>query len=222
MLRPSTEAGGTSPIALVQVAETQGKRSRLATEIIKGVILPQFVILLAVLLVWLALARGIAPLNELQQRIRRARATTSAPSTSWRRRGGGAAGALHQRPAGPAGPVGGAQKRFLADGPPAQDAAGRAAHAGRAGAARDRRRRRRPDRAPQPGADRLSSQRAAHMVNQLLSMARAEDEEQSRRQLPFDLADIATETVQDFVPKAMDKRIDLGYEGPARATPCPR
>ena len=56
---------------LVQVAETLDKRSRLATEIIKGVILPQFVILpLAVLLVWLALARGIAPLNELQRRIR--------------------------------------------------------------------------------------------------------------------------------------------------------
>jgi two-component system sensor histidine kinase TctE len=45
---------------LVQMAETLDKRSRLATEIIKGVILPQFVILpLAVLLVWLALARGI-------------------------------------------------------------------------------------------------------------------------------------------------------------------
>ena len=72
MLRPSAEAAGASPIALVQVAETQGKRSRLATEIIKGVILPQFVILpVAVLLVWFALARGIAPLNELQQRIRR-------------------------------------------------------------------------------------------------------------------------------------------------------
>jgi TRAP-type mannitol/chloroaromatic compound transport system permease small subunit len=41
--------------ALVQVAETLGKRSQLATEIIKGVILPQFVILpLAVLLVWFA------------------------------------------------------------------------------------------------------------------------------------------------------------------------
>ena len=43
----------------------------LATEIIKGVMLPQFVILpLAVLLVWLALARGIQPLNQLEQRIR--------------------------------------------------------------------------------------------------------------------------------------------------------
>jgi two-component system sensor histidine kinase TctE len=29
-----------------------------------------------------------------------------------------------------------------------------------------------------------------------------------------DLAAVAIETVQDFVPKALDKRIDLGYEGP--------
>jgi two-component system, OmpR family, sensor histidine kinase TctE len=56
---------------LLQVAETLNKRSRLATEIIKGVILPQFVILpISVLLVWLALARGLAPLHALQQRIR--------------------------------------------------------------------------------------------------------------------------------------------------------
>ena len=62
--------GDAAPI--VQVAETPGKRSQLATEIIKGVILPQFLILpVAVLLVWLALSRGIAPLNALQQRIRR-------------------------------------------------------------------------------------------------------------------------------------------------------
>ena len=43
------------PYALVQVAETLGKRSRLANDIIKGVILPQFVILpLAIVLVWQA------------------------------------------------------------------------------------------------------------------------------------------------------------------------
>src|SRR5574344_988067 len=59
------------PVALVQVAETREKRSVLATEIIKGVMLPQFVILpLAVLLVWLALARGIQPLSQLEERIR--------------------------------------------------------------------------------------------------------------------------------------------------------
>ena len=57
--------------ALVQVAETREKRSVLAAEIIKGVMLPQFVILpLSVLLVWLALARGIKPLHRLEERIR--------------------------------------------------------------------------------------------------------------------------------------------------------
>ena len=53
--------------SLVQVAETLEKRSVLATEIIKGVMLPQFFILpLAVLLVWLALIRGIKPLSRLE------------------------------------------------------------------------------------------------------------------------------------------------------------
>ena len=62
----------TTAAMLVQVAETLEKRSRLANEIIKGVILPQFVILpLAVVLVWFALSRGIKPLNRLQQRIRK-------------------------------------------------------------------------------------------------------------------------------------------------------
>jgi two-component system, OmpR family, sensor histidine kinase TctE len=64
------------PQALVQVAETREKRSVLATEIIKGVMLPQFVILpLAALLVWLALARGCAP---------PAGAAASSRCTGWR------------------------------------------------------------------------------------------------------------------------------------------
>eukprot|EP01034_Spumella_vulgaris_P023589 gene23589-29819_t len=50
-------------LALVQVAETLEKRAKLANEIIKGVILPQFIVLPIVLaLVWFALARGLSPL----------------------------------------------------------------------------------------------------------------------------------------------------------------
>ena len=56
---------------LVQVAETLEKRAQLANEIIKGVILPQFIILPVILaLVWFALARGLSPLAQLQERIR--------------------------------------------------------------------------------------------------------------------------------------------------------
>jgi len=68
--RPGAQRAA-APMVLVQVAETLEKRSTLASEIIKGVMLPQFVILpLAVLLIWMALVRGIKPLNELEERIR--------------------------------------------------------------------------------------------------------------------------------------------------------
>ena len=60
------------------------------------------------------------------------------------------------------------------------------------------------------------------MVNQLLSMARAEDEEQGAHREPVLLTALATETVRDFVPRALDKRIDLGYEGPADVDRSPR
>jgi two-component system sensor histidine kinase TctE len=67
-----------------------------------------------------------------------------------------------------------------------------------------------------------SSQSAAHLVNQLLAMARAEDAEQARRRQDVAIVKLATEVVRDFVPRAMDKRIDLGYEGPEAEPAAPR
>jgi two-component system sensor histidine kinase TctE len=207
-----------APPALVQVAETLGKRSRLATEIIKGVMLPQFVILpLAVLLVWLALVRGIKPLNELQQRIRRRESHDLSP--------------IDEREVPEeVSPLVRAindllmrldhsisnQKHFLAD----------AAHqlktplAGlRTQAELAQREIDAGQRDPQTLKKSLqqiarSSQRAARMVNQLLAMARAEDASQTQNYQDVNLARIATEAVRDFVPRALEKRIDLGYEGP--------
>ena len=212
----SASAGG--PAALVQVAETLGKRSRLATEIIKGVILPQFVILpLAVLLVWLALARGIAPLSELQQRIRWRESTDLSPIDERDapeevaplvRAINDLLARLDQSIS--------TQKHFLADAahqlktPLAglrtqAELAQREIDAGQS-----------DPRALKKSLQQIAhgSQRAAHMVNQLLSLARAEDQEQVLRSRPVRLAGIATETVRDFVPRALEKRIDLGYEGP--------
>lgn len=55
---------------LVQVAETHQKRLGLASRIVSGVIVPQFVIVpIAVLLVYLGLSRGITPLQRLQQEL---------------------------------------------------------------------------------------------------------------------------------------------------------
>src|SRR6202008_635532 len=65
---------------LVQVAETLDKRSQLANDIIKGVILPQFVILpLAIVLVWFGLSRGLAPLTALQSNLRARRLDDLSP-----------------------------------------------------------------------------------------------------------------------------------------------
>jgi two-component system sensor histidine kinase TctE len=214
---------GEANLPLVQVAETLGKRSRLATEIIKGVILPQFVILpVAVLLVWFALARGIAPLNELQRRIRQRESNDLSPIderdapeevSPLVRAINDLLGRLDQSIA--------TQKHFLAD----------AAHQLKTPLAGLRTQAELAQREIDAGQREplalkkslqqiaFSSQRAAHMVNQLLAMARAEDKEHAAQQAPVNLTRLATETVRDFVPRAMEKRIDLGYEGPEPNAP---
>jgi two-component system sensor histidine kinase TctE len=65
---------------VVQVAETRKKREALASTIISGVLLPQFAIIpLAVILVYMGLTRGIAPLRLLQERIHRRRPSDLSP-----------------------------------------------------------------------------------------------------------------------------------------------
>ncbi|HSW24990.1 MAG TPA: sensor histidine kinase N-terminal domain-containing protein, partial [Burkholderiaceae bacterium] len=210
------DAGGTP--SLVQVAETLGKRSRLTNEIIKGVLIPQFAILpLAVFLVWLALTRGIRPLNELQQRIRRRRSEDLSPIDEFEAPEEVAplVGAINDLLARLDQSIGN-QKHFLAD----------AAHQLKtplAGLRTQAELAQREIDSGQQDARSLkrslqqiahSSQRAAHMVNQLLAMARVEDKESALRKQEVRLSRLAREVVRDFVPRAMDKRIDLGYEGP--------
>jgi len=216
------QAGEVAP--LVQVAETFDRRSQLATEIVRGLILPQFVILpLAVILVWFALARGLAPLNALQRRIRERESHDLSPIDE------------QQAPEEVAPLVRaindllarldhsiGAQKHFLAD----------AAHQLKTPLAGLRMQAELAQREIDAGSDvqaarrslqqiALASERAAHMVNQLLAMARAEDREQALRLDEVPLAALAIETVEDFVPRALDKRIDLGYEGPSATAAQP-
>ncbi len=225
-LRVPLQEGPGPAAPLVQVAETLGRRSRLATEIIKGVMLPQFVILpLAVLLVWLALARGIAPLNALQQRIRRRDSHDLSPIDEREapeevsplvRAINDLLARLDRSMS--------AQKHFLAD----------AAHQLKtplAGLRMQAELAQRDIDAGQVDPKLLkaslqqiarSSQRAAHMVSQLLAMARAENGAQATDHASIDLAWLATETVRDFVPQALEKHIDLGYEGPGSAAgPAP-
>ncbi len=210
------EVKGATPASLpvlVQVAETLEKRKTLATEIVKGTMVPQFVTLpLAVLLVWLALVRGIKPLAQLEKRIRARKPDDMSPLDE---------SAVPEEVAPLVSSINDlltrlkasltTQKRFLAD----------AAHQLKTPLAGLRMQADLAQR--ETDADELkkslkqigrASIRATHTVNQLLAMARAETTGRSLAQHPVDLAYVVSEAIQDTLPHAFEKQIDLGYEGP--------
>jgi two-component system sensor histidine kinase TctE len=217
--------GPGQPRALVQLGETLGKRALLATEIVKAVILPEFVILpLAVLLVWFALARALAPLNALQRRIR-ARDSDDLSPIDGREAPEEVAplvAAINDLLARQHSAMQ-TQKRFLAD----------AAHQLKTPLAGLRTQAELAQRELGSGSGDLASvsrslqqmarasQAAARMVNQLLSMARTDARGSAARRETVEVQALAKEVVRDFVPRALDKRIDLGYEGPDTAPPGP-
>ena len=198
---------------LVQVAETLEKRKTLATEIVKGTMVPQFVTLpLAVLLVWLALVRGIKPLAQLEKRIRARKPDDMSPLDDT---------AVPEEVAPLVSSINDllsrlkvsltTQKRFLAD----------AAHQLKTPLAGLRMQADLAQR--ETNADELkkslknigrSSVRATHTVNQLLALARAEATGRSLPKQLVDLVSIASEVMADSVPRALEKQIDLGYDGP--------
>ncbi|MFM2111729.1 MAG: hypothetical protein RLZZ271_389 [Pseudomonadota bacterium] len=200
-------------LVLVQVGETLEKRSTLAGEIIKGVMLPQFVILpLAVLLVWFGLIRGIKPLSELENKIRARKADDLSPIVDT---------AVPQEVAPLVASVNdlltrlkdslSTQKRFLAD----------AAHQLKTPLAGLRMQ---ADLALKQGASEAELKKslqqigrasiaATHTVNQLLSLARAENSGRGLVKQAVNLALVVREVVQEAVPRALDKGIDLGYDG---------
>jgi two-component system sensor histidine kinase TctE len=205
--------------ALVQVAQTLDQRAVLATEIVKGVMLPQFAILpLAVLLVWLALVQAIKPLHRLEERIRardpqdlspldvQAVPVELMPLVS-------SVNDLLLRLTDSIA----TQKRFLAE----------AAHQLKTPLAGLRMQ---ADLAQREGASAedlklslrqvgRSSVRATHTVNQLLSLARAESSGVVLQHEPCDLAQIAVDVMHDCAPRALVKFLDMGYEGPEPGSP---
>ena len=196
---------------LVQVAEDLDQRKHLANEIIKGVIFPQFLILpLAVALVWFGLSRGLAPLKTMQMRIRARRPDDLSPLDArdtpeelvplvesfndllLR---------LNQNLS--------TQRRFLAD----------AAHQMKTPLAGIRTQAELAARQadPQERARSLSqlsrsSARAAHMVDQLLALARTENIDAAAPFERTNLAAIARDAVADRAPLAVERGIDIGFE----------
>jgi two-component system sensor histidine kinase TctE len=201
-------------LALIQVAETLDKRTQLANQIIKGVILPEFIILpVALALVWLALSRGLSPLSELQRQLHERKPDDLSPIEP---------GQVPEEIS----PLVKSlnellerlsqtiqmQKRFIAD----------AAHQMKTPLAGMRTQAELALR--QTGSDDIhlsleqlakSSESATRLVNQLLALARAENQtSETSPFVPLDLSELARGTVQDWVPASLRRGIDMGFEHP--------
>ncbi|MCX7149001.1 MAG: sensor histidine kinase N-terminal domain-containing protein [Rhodocyclales bacterium] len=200
------------PPVVVQVAETLRKREALSASIISGVLLPQFAIIpLAVILVYLGLRRGIAPLHRLRNRIRRRRPTDLSPIPVQRVPEevrplvvafNEIMGRLEENLQG--------QQRFISQ----------AAHQMRTPLTGLKTQTEialsETDPAQMRHALQLiaeSTDRAAHMINQLLMLARAEaSHEKLHSVVPLDLDALARDVTEEWVVRALAKRIDLGFE----------
>ncbi|MFZ4537628.1 sensor histidine kinase N-terminal domain-containing protein [Propionivibrio sp.] len=197
---------------LVEVGETLEKRSQLANKIIASVILPQFVIIpLAVILVWFGLSQGLRPLTRLRERIESRREADLSPIAVGRvpeelqplteAFNSMLARMQHNMDA---------QHRFISD----------AAHQMRTPLTALKMQAQLAMRENDPkqlhyAMKNISSSvdRASHMVNQLLALARAEASEHSEQALvPVDLDKLLHEIVETWVIRALDRQIDLGYE----------
>ena len=214
-LQPLADPRAQPRLALVQVAETLDKRAQLANEIIKGVILPQFIILPVILaLVWFALSRGLSPLAQLQERIRARPPDDLSPIDSRQvpEEISPLVGSLNDMLERLADTID-AQKRFIAD----------AAHQMKTPLAGMRMQSELALRQVDPdeihrSLEQLakSSESATRLVNQLLALARAENQPHAGLALQaLDLGMLARDVVQDWVQASFDREIDLGYEAPA-------
>jgi len=197
---------------LVEVGETMEKRTQLANKIVASVILPQFVIIpLAVMLVWFGLSRGLRPLNRLRKKIETRDPADLSPI------------ATHRVPEELEPLVEAfnemlermkrnveAQQRFVAD----------AAHQMRTPLTGLKTQAQFAIREADPEALRHALRqiaagvdRAGRLVNQLLTLARAEcGEAAQQHHEPLDLVTLIRDVVEDWVMVALAKRIDLGFE----------
>lgn len=201
------------PAALIRIAETKNKRNVLAREILASTVLPQvLLILIAGMLVWGGVTRGLAPLE-------RARLSVSQRSRS------------DHSPVEVAGVPGEVrpllqsinellasldaaltlQSRFIGDAAHQLKTPIAVLQAQLEVALRE------PDASQMrdslknvhAGLDRLS-----HVVNQVLSLARNEPEAARKVALtPLDLNALALEASSRWVPAALKRQIDLGFEG---------
>jgi len=208
----SLSSGQMTGDALVQVAETLGDRHEMARDVLFATLLPQIALmLLLTVIVYVAVGRGLAPLDVLRREIESRSSRDLAPVTEDRappevRRLVHSLNDLLARVA----QTLAAQKRFIAD----------AAHQLRTPTAALKTQvevaQRTNDAAElrtRLGHIHAAAERNARLVNQLLSLARAEPGGTERRaHRPVDIVAIARGETEYWVPQALARAIDLGFE----------
>ncbi|HUX62389.1 sensor histidine kinase [Sulfuricella sp.] len=218
-LRYQTNPADTNSYALLQMAETIDKRQALTRGILGNIVIPQLLlIIMAGGAVWYALKRGLQPLEHLRQEVaQRSRDDLSLldekkapvevqPLIE-------AVNDLLQRLK----QVMESQKRFIAD----------AAHQLRTPFAGLKTQAELALREADPALVRhalhqilASAERCSHLVNQLLSLARNEPGGHTYSSFAMlNLNRVAKETTMLWVPEALKKNIDLGFEGSRQVLP---
>lgn len=202
---------GMPGAVLVQVAETEEKRTLLASNIISGVLAAQFVLLpLALLLVWFGLSKGIAPLEEIRRTIRERKPHDLSPidpsdaPEEIRPFIDSINDLMHRLSDSMQ-----AQQRFVADAAHQMRTplAGLKTQAELALRQRDLEGIEQTMRQIALGADR-----ASRLINQLLALARAESHNRTGMQR-LDLRVLSEVVTRDWVAQARQKSIDIGFEG---------
>jgi two-component system sensor histidine kinase TctE len=201
------------PLVHVQVAETLNKRTRLAWEMVANVVLPQLLlIVMATVVVWFGVSRGLEPLQRLRRAVSDRSHLDLSPIDTHDVPG-------EVRPLvdevndlmGRLGKTFDFQNRFVAD----------AAHqlktpvSGLKAQIELALRESDPERVRHSLAQLyISADRLSRLVRQLLSLARNEPGALDTVELqPLDLNAFALEVSMDWVPHAIERNIDLGFEG---------
>ncbi len=203
--------------ALIQVAETLNKRRTLANEIQLGMLLPELLLIVAIgLLVWFGVERGLRPLSALQKEIssRSHRDLSPLPDQNPPAEVRALVQAMNELLARLSAALS-SQRRFVAD----------AAHQLRTPLAGLKTQTELALRQTEFGEVRRTLQylntatgQTTHLVNQLLSLARAEPGAH-RIQVSqcIDLNEMVRETTTEWVPRALERNIDLGFENAGSA-----
>jgi two-component system sensor histidine kinase TctE len=215
-LAVAAEPSAGRPAALVRIAETEVKRNELAREILLSVVVPQLLlILIAGIVVWAGIVHGLAPLKRLQRAVASRSHRDLSPVVVENVPGevSPLLVSINQL-LGRLDKVLTLQSRFISDAAHQLKTPIAALEAQFEVALResDPARMRESVHKLRPGLERM-----ARLVTQLLSLARNEPEAVRAVTLsPLDLNSLALEAATAWVPEALKRGIDLGFEGAAK------